>query len=162
MVGCSSQSQMSEAEQLQNQALYQQAEQALNDKSFVLEADRVVFRRGRTAFVSSNTNFVSLDGDNATVQIALNGPYSGPNGIGGITVEGIASNVRMNKSRRGNISFSMNVMGRGISAQVDIEVFKGSNSATVTVNPNFNSNRVTLSGQLVPKEASSVFKARSL
>ena len=39
------------------QALFEEARQAIENKAFTLEADRVIFKRGRNAFVSSNTNF---------------------------------------------------------------------------------------------------------
>ena len=58
--------------------------------------------------------------------------------------------------------FSMNVMGTGISAQVTISLPKGSSQATVTVTPNFNSNRISLQGIIVPKEQSRVFKGTAL
>lgn len=62
------------------------AVQALESGAFVVEVDRLIFKRGRTASVSSNTNFVSRDGDEAFVQIAFNTVLAGPNGVGGITV----------------------------------------------------------------------------
>ena len=37
----------------------------------------------------------------------------------------------------------------------------GGNNATVTISPNFNSNTMTLSGNLVPLEQSNIFKGRS-
>lgn len=52
----------------------------------------------------------------------------------------------------------MSVMGKGISAMVVITLPKGSNNASVTVNPNFNSNRITLNGVLIPGEESKVFQ----
>ena len=57
---------------------------SLDRLDFALEADRLTLRRGRVVFVSSDTNFVTLSGDMATVQVA---PFmgGGPNGIGGIT-----------------------------------------------------------------------------
>ncbi len=56
------------------------AVQALESGAFVVEVDRLIFKRGRTASVSSNTNFVSRDGDEAFVQIAFNTVLAGPNG----------------------------------------------------------------------------------
>lgn len=56
----------------------------------------------------------------------------------------------------------MNVMGTGISARVNINMPKGTNKATVEINPNFNSNRMTLNGVVLPIQKSSVFKGRSL
>ena len=139
-------------EQAADQVAYQQAVQAIKDKQFVLEADQVIFKRGQTAFVSSNTNFVMLNGQRATVQVAFNTPYPGPNGIGG---------VKVTTDKRGNVNCNFSVQGIGISAQVFITLTNGGNNATVTINPNFNSNTLTLSGNLVPLNQSDVFKGRS-
>lgn len=66
----------------------------MNDREFVLEAEQITFKYGRFIYVNANTNFVSMHGDKATIQMAFNSPYAGPNGIGGITVDGTASNVK--------------------------------------------------------------------
>ena len=55
----------------------------------------------------------------------------------------------------------MNVMGTGLSASIDIHLNKGSNRASVTVNPNFHSNRVTLNGRLLPSEWSNILQGRT-
>ena len=96
------------------------------------------------------------------MQIAFNGPFSGPNGLGGVTVDGTASNIKMSKDKRGNINFSMDVHGIGVSAQVFIQLTNDNNDASVTVSPNFNSNRITLTGKLLPVEKSNIFKGRSI
>lgn len=140
---------------------YEMALQALENRDFVVEADQLIFKRGRTAYVNSATNFVALQKDQAVIQVAPFRSAPGPNGVGGITVDGQVSNVQMKTDRKGRTYFSMNVMGSGVSATVDILLTKGSNKASVTVNPNFNSNRVTLNGVLVPPERSTVFKGRS-
>ena len=146
--------------ELKNSINYKNAVSALEKSNFVLEADQLLFKRGGTAFVSSNTNFVSLSDNRAIVQVApFNG--GGPNGVGGITVEGSASNVKVQTDKKGNTTLSMNVMGTGISATVNIFLFKGSNYASVVISPNYNSNRITLRGRLVPKEYSTVFKGSS-
>ena len=148
-----------------------EAEEALNNRAFTLEADQVIFKYGQTAHVTANTNFVSfkygqtahvtantnfvsVKDDHAVVQTAFNIPVSGPNGLGGVTVEGIFSDYELKKDKKGNISL--------ISARVDITLYEGSNKATVSITPNFNSNRMTLNGVIVPIEKSSVFKGRSL
>ena len=130
-----------------------EAIQAINEKAFTLEADQVVFKYGNMAYVNSNTNFVSVKGDI---------PVSGPNGIGGVTVDGSVSDYEVKTDKKGNLSLSMNVMGTGISARVNISMPKGTNKATVEINPNFNSNRMTLNGVVLPIQKSSVFKGRSL
>ena len=141
---------------------YAEAEKALNDRAFTLEADQVIFKYGQTAYVTSNTNFVSVKDDQAIVQVAFNIPVSGPNGLGGITVEGRFSEYDLKKDKKGNVSLSINVTGTGISARADITLYNGSNKATVTITPNFNSNRITLNGVIFPLDKSNVFKGRSL
>ena len=141
---------------------YVEAMEAINAKKFTLEADQVVFKYGQTAYVTSNTNFVSVDGEDAVVQVAFNIPAAGPNGLGGVTVNGKVSSYEMRTDKRGTLYLSMNVMGVGISARLDISMPKGTNNATVTITPNFNSNRLTLNGVILPAFKSSVFKGRSI
>ena len=152
--------QKKQIEAIQDSIHYAQAIQSLETLEFVMEADQLVFKRGHTAFVTSNTNFISLSDDRAVVQIApFNG--GGPNGIGGITLEGKASNIRIKTDKKGNTYFSMNVMGTGLSATIDIQLYRGSNKASVTVTPNFHSNRVTLNGVLLSTEYSGIYKGRA-
>ena len=150
-----------EAQKAMEQALFEEARQAIENKAFTLEADRVIFKRGRNAFVSSNTNFVMVDDDRASVQVAFNIPASGPNGLGGVTVDGNVSGYKIKTDKKGTMYLTMSVMGVGISAQVSITLPHGSNNATVDIRPNFNSNRLTLSGELLPLDKSNVFKGRS-
>lgn len=133
---------------------------SLEQPDFVLEANRLAFKRGETAYVTSHTNFVSLSDDKAVIQIA---PFhgGGPNGVGGITLEGRASNIKLKTDKKGNVTFTMSVSGTGLSATVDISLPKNSFMASVTVNPNFHSNRVTLYGILLPSSRSDVFKGRA-
>ena len=150
------------AEKAAQEALFQQALLAINNKDFVLEADRVEGKRGQFVYVNSNTNFVAVNGDEATVQLALNGAFSGPNGVGGITVEGKTSKVEIEQDKKGNVSFSMMVQGVGISAQLTFRMAKGSNECTATILPNFNSNRVSFTGKILPTAQSTVCKGRAL
>lgn len=134
---------------------------ALSRRMFAVEADRLVFKNGETAFVTSTTNFVLLLGENAIIQIAPF-PGGGPNGVGGITVEGKVSNIKMSSDRKHNTTFSMNVMGVGVSANVTIFLIKGSNKASAVITPNYNSNIITLNGSLLPAEESDVYKGNAL
>lgn len=145
-------------EERQDSLQFSQAFQAINNKAFTLEANQVVFKYGQTAFVSSNTNFVSVNDGQAVVQIAFNIPAAGPNGLGGITVQGSVSGYQVTTDKSGNVYVAMNVIGAAISAAVNITLYSGSNQASVTVNPNFNSNQLTLNGQLVPSSQSTVFQ----
>ncbi|WP_044267747.1 DUF4251 domain-containing protein [Bacteroides timonensis] len=148
-------------EKIEEERAYADAVQAIKERKFVLEADRVTFKRGRSAFVTSNTNFILLNGEKASVQVAFNGAFAGPNGIGGVTVDGRVGDIKTTTDKKGNVSCSFNVIGVGISAQVSIRLAHGSNNASATINPNFNSNRLSLDGKLIPLSESSVFKGRS-
>lgn len=154
--------QKKQLEAMQDSIDHANAIKALETLDFVMEADQLVFKRGQTAYVSSNTNFISLSDDKAVVQVSPFNAVAGPNGVGGITLDGKASNIRIKTDKKGNTTFTMNVMGAGISAIVTIRLYEGGNNASVDVNPNFNSNRVTLNGKLLPTELSSVYKGRSI
>ena len=117
-----------EAQKAMEQALFEEARQAIENKAFTLEADRVIFKRGRNAFV---------------------------------TVDGNVSGYKIKTDKKGSIYLTMSVMGVGISAQVSITLPYGSNNATVDIRPNFNSNRLTLSGEILPLDKSNIFKGRS-
>ena len=76
-------------------------------------------------------------------------------------MDGRASNIILRTDKKGNVTLTMSVMGTGLSATVSISMAKGSNRASVTVNPNFHSNRVTLDGVLIPSSQSNMFKGRA-
>ena len=139
-----------------------QARAALRNQDFVLEADNIQFRNGNTVFVNSSTNFISVKGNRAVVQISPSNFASGPNGLGGVTVDGYISGQEVKTDSKGRITFSMNVTGIGINAQVEIYMFPNSNQASATVYPNFNSNTVWLQGVIVPYENSNVVEGSSL
>ncbi|MBK5721004.1 DUF4251 domain-containing protein [Dysgonomonas sp. Marseille-P4677] len=164
LAGCKTQKDPAKAaaKEREQKIWFDKAVQALNDREFVLEADRITFKYGHFTYVNANTNFVSMHGDKATIQMAFNSPYAGPNGIGGITVDGTASNVKMVTDKKGNITFTMGVIGVGVSATVTIQMINGTNQCSATINPNFNSNRITFTGKLYQEADSDIFKGRAL
>ena len=96
------------------------------------------------------------------VQIAANNALAGPNGIGGITVDGSRKEMKITTDKKGNVNCSFSVQGIGISAQVYITLTNGGNNASARISPNFNSNTLTLNGVLVPLSQSNVYKGRAL
>lgn len=148
-----------EAQAMEQSISAQEALEAIQERRFVLEIDKVTFRNGKSAFTSPRINFIILDGDNAIVQLSSTAAiYRAPNGISGITVEGTPTNVSITTDKRGNLNLSMSVQGTAISAQVNINMPKGSNRGIATVVPNFNPYRITLKGLIYPLEKSEVFK----
>ncbi len=139
-----------------------QAGAALRNQDFVFEADNVQFSSGRTVLVNSSTNFISVKGNRAVVQISPNNFAAGPNGVGGVTVDGVISGLEVRTDRKGRMTYSMSVTGIGINAQVEIYMIPGSNRASATIYPNFNSNTIWLQGNVVPYENSKVIEGSSL
>jgi hypothetical protein len=139
-----------------------QAFAAVKNQDFVLEAQTVQFRNGSTVFVNSSTTFISLKGDRAVVQISPSNFASGPNGVGGVTVDGKVSGMQTMVDKKGRTTLSFNVMGIGINAQIEVYMTPGTNRATATIYPNFNSNTVWVYGTIVPYENSNVFEGSSL
>lgn len=139
-----------------------QAAAAVMNRDFVLEADQVTFKNGSTVFVNSSTTFISVKGNRAVVQISPSNFAAGPNGVGGVTVDGGISGYQRMVDKKGRTTISFNVMGIGINAQIEIYMTPGTNRASATIYPNFNSNTVWIEGNLVPYASSDVFEGSSL
>ena len=143
---------------VEGQEEFNAAVQAINNQSFVLEANNIQPMNGQVFYVNSNTNFVSLNDGQAMVQIASNSPYPGPNGLGGITVQGSASNIQTKQDDKGNVYLNMNVQGVFISATVSLMLTNGTNNATVTVDPNSSGRNLRMTGTLLPYSQSNIFQ----
>ena len=144
----------------QDSVAYLKAIEALRTVSFVLEANNVTFPNGITRYVSSNTNYVQVDNGEGIVQTAFsNFAYTpGPNGLGGVTVEGNISGLKMKEDKDGNYFYSYTIQGVAISATVFITLTGGTNQASVNISPNFNNNNMTMTGVLLPLDESDVFQ----
>ena len=97
----------------------------------------------------------------AEQEAAFDIPACGPDGSGGITVTGRISDFEQSIDRRGNLYIPINVMDTDISVQEQISLPRGSSSASVDILPNFNSNRHSLSGVLLPLCKAHLFQGRS-
>ena len=141
---------------------YLQAIAALKGGSWALEASNVTFNNGASNFVTESTNFVSINNGTATVQTALNNSnvYS-PNGLGGITLTGRVGNEEIRVDRYGNVYYSFGIYGSEISATVNVVLSAGSNQATATINPNFNSSNLSMNGYIYPYSNAGIIEGTS-
>lgn len=146
------------AQQKENERLHNEAVKALESNDFVLEANHLIFKRGRSVSVSSSRNFISMANKKATVQVSFDTPRPLQNGLGGFTVEGNVSDVKMKKDKNGGIIYSFLVQGVSISAYVNLSLSPGSNNVSATIVPSFNSNNLTMNGNLIPQEKARVFE----
>ena len=64
--------------------------------------------------------------------------------------------------KRGNVYIRASVNGSGLSAQLLVTLWNGGREASVSIQPNFRSARLTLTGVVVPAEESRVFKGRAI
>lgn len=144
----------------QDSAAYFKAVEAMKNGAFVLEANNVTFPNGITRFVSATTNYVQVDNGEGIVQTAFNNfAYTpGPNGLGGVTVQGNISGLKMSEDKDGNVFYSYTIQGIAISATVFITLTGGTNQAGVQISPNFNNNNMTMTGYLLPLDESDVFQ----
>ena len=146
----------------QNQIAFEQAVQALKEQSFVVEVDQLIYPRGSVQYVSPITNFVYINKGDAVVQIAVNNFAPGPNGVGGVTVEGTPSDIQMTTDKKGNVYYNFTAQGIAISATVNIQLTPGDSRAIVTIYPNFNSRILTMTGKIVPYNDSDIFQGSTI
>lgn len=141
---------------------YVQAINAIRNGSWALEASNVTFNNGVTRFVTESTNFVSVDDGQAVVQTAFNNSnINSPNGLGGITLEGRVLDEELKMDKEGNVYYNYNILGAEISATVNVVITAHTNQATATVNPNFSSRQMTMSGYIYPYESAGVIEGTS-
>lgn len=147
------------AQQQANQQ-FEIARQALKDSMFVVEVDRIIGQLGRTVYVSKNENFVLMNKDCASVQLAVLSAFAGLNGVGGVTLAGNISDVQERIDKHGNITYQFRIQGNSISSTVIVTLFNGDNQVSVVMNSTFSNDRITFYGRLVPAQTSNVFKAQ--
>ncbi len=141
---------------------YVQAINAIRNGSWALEASNVTFNNGVTRFVTESTNFVSVNDGQAVVQTAFNNSnINSPNGLGGITLEGRILGEELKMDKEGNVYYNYSIQGAEISATVNVVITAHTNQATATVNPNFSSRQMTMSGYIYPYESAGVIEGTS-
>lgn len=141
---------------------YIQAINAIKAGSWALEASNVTFNNGVTRFVTESTNFVSVNDGQAVVQTAFNNSnINSPNGLGGITLEGRILGEELKMDKEGNVYYNYSIQGAEISATVNVVITSHTNQATATVNPNFSSRQMTLSGYIYPYDSAGIIEGTS-
>lgn len=141
---------------------YIQAINAIKAGSWALEASNVTFNNGVTRFVTESTNFVSVNDGQAVVQTAFNNSnINSPNGLGGITLEGRILGEELKMDKEGNVYYNYSIQGAEISATVNVVITAHTNQATATVNPNFSSRQMTLSGYIYPYDSAGIIEGTS-
>lgn len=134
---------------------------AIANHDFVLAADQIIFKHGGTESVSPTVNFVMLQGETGTFQ--LSSPNYGPgfNGIGGVTLQGLARNIRFTESKKETcITFS--ISDKGLSADVVVHLPKGKYKGSANVDASFATAGLSMYGEVAPASTPIVVKGEKL
>ena len=144
----------------QDSIAFEKAMAAMKAGSFVLEADNIMFPNGITRYVTASTNYVQVNEGEGIVQTGFSNfaDSPGPNGLGGVTVQGTLSKPQIQTDKHGNVFYNFSINGIAISATISITLTGGTNEASAYISPNFNSNNITMTGHIVPYEESVVFQ----
>ena len=139
-----------------------EAVEAVANRQFIAFADQITLRRGRTFNVNSSVNYVSLNGDEAVIQLASNAPWPGFNGMGGVTLKGMATDIRTSFDKKGNLSMSMRVSGSGLSGEVSMQLPKGGDRAYVQIKGTFSFRQLSMYCTVEPYDGTGVVQGTSL
>lgn len=129
----------------------------VENKKFVLEANTLFDRTGKTYIISSHLNFVGFDGVNSTIQLAFD-QVIGWNGVGGVTIDGRITKMEIKPNKDGlgfNINASVQNKGGGLVTML----FRVSSSgnARVDMSGSFGE-RISFQGTLIALDKIRVYK----
>lgn len=111
---------------------YIKAVAAIQDTLLILEAEQAFDQKGNMVTVESSVNFVKIEKGRAVFQLAF--PFlMGPNGVGGITLDGKLSNYEVETDKKGRIYLTASSFGSSLNADIRISLAPESNRAEATV-----------------------------
>lgn len=134
-----------------DQLAHDKAVQAIRDHQFVLLVESVNFTGGPWANgLSTDRNFIVVQGDIGAIQTATSYRHPGPNGLGGFTSSGTVRELRIQETKKGDLIADFSIVGTTANSSVSITLYHGSDKATAMVSHNIGPGSFTMRGQLVP------------
>jgi hypothetical protein len=129
----------------------------------VLEANALSNKRGDRIQVSSRINFIAVDSDKITIQLASISGIGGSNGMGGVTTDGRISKYTLSKFGKDGNSYSIRIMAMTALGSYDIlfTVSRLGNS-DASLSGATTGGKLDYHGYLVPKHLSKVYKGMSI
>ena len=79
-------------------AMAKLVDRMVQEKQFVLEANFLSNQTGERIIVSNRLNFIAVDSNRITIQLASISGVGGPNGMGGVTTDGNISKFEIRKT----------------------------------------------------------------
>lgn len=112
-----------EKEKIEREAKKQEMLELVRSRRFVMEATTVKSQAGQVLTLTPMTNFMSVDGDNITLQFSLEGRL-GWNGLGGITLEGTVNSMKIDEGKPGKyFTVTIRVSGAGMYSHQFLTVY---------------------------------------
>jgi hypothetical protein len=135
----------------------------VNNHQFVLEANALSNKRGDRIQVSSRINFIAVDSDKITIQLASVSGIGGSNGMGGVTTDGRISKYTLSKFGKDGNSYTIRILAMTALGSYDIffTVSRLGNS-DASLSGATTGGRLDYHGYLVPKHLSKVYKGMSI
>lgn len=129
----------------------------IESKQFVLEAHTLFGKGGVTFNLSPTTNFVGIDGENSTIQLAFNN-LVGWNGVGGVTLDGRVTKLEIKgKEDKPNFNVNVNVINNAGGMVTMIFRISSDGNARVDMTGTFGE-RLSYQGRIVRLSESRVYK----
>ncbi|MBQ6079779.1 MAG: DUF4251 domain-containing protein [Muribaculaceae bacterium] len=128
---------------------YAKAANSMRRGYFVLVADNIQIGNSgyRHYDISSNSNFVLVQGDDGIVQYALITGSPGVNGLGGWTGKGTVRNKRIKFDDNGDVYYQYQLISGNVNADVNITLFHNSKRAVVRITGGV---PITMYGEILP------------
>ncbi len=132
----------------------------LNQATYVLEANQLRNKQGMSLMVTSTLNFVAAESTTGVLQIGDDAGL-GPNGVGGITVEGRITEYKVTENKKGSFTVTYYLQSHLGTYDIRLTAFPNGRAEATLSNATWGG-RITFSGRLVPPGKSKVYKGMSL
>lgn len=130
---------------------------AIDSANWVLEADMLFNRYGRSVNVSSTLNFVGVTNDFATVQLGSQSGL-GYNGVGGVTLDGKVTKYEVDYNEKKGTYFIVLIVSSALGTfDVRMSANKTGSMVDATIKGN-GPQSVRYSGRLLPTSMSTIYK----
>lgn len=135
--------------ELNDDVAYAKAANSMRRGYFVLVADNIQIGNSgyRHYDISSNSNFVLVQGDDGIVQFALITGSPGSNGLGGWTGKGSVRNKRIKFDDNGDVFYQYQLISGNVNADVHITLFHNSKRAVARISGGM---PITMYGEIMP------------
>jgi hypothetical protein len=146
----------------EDEATAKMVDMMVKTRQFVLEANYLSNQYGERAIVESRLNFIAIDSNKITIQLASTTGIGGSNGMGGVTADGTITKFELKKTGRSGNMYSIQVFALTHFGSFDIFFTVSPDTNTdASIGGNW-SGKLNYHGSIVPLKKSRVFKGMSI